>query len=114
MIENKTTHEDVYKINQMLKDELKKKPLIIFSKKPQNKNEIKTNKRKIKTKKVQKKAQVHESIDHAHFLEKNIICNTSPTEKSRQGCFTPENSFLNHFLTKKNQRDLNILVYAFK
>ena len=43
LIENKTTHEDIYKINQMLKDELKKKLLIIFSKKPQNKNEIKTN-----------------------------------------------------------------------
>jgi hypothetical protein len=53
---------------------------------------------------VQKKAQVHESVDHAHFLEKNIICNTSPTEKSRQGCFTPENSFLNHFLTKKTSK----------
>jgi hypothetical protein len=56
LIENKTTHKDVYKINQMLKDELKKKPLIIFLKKPKNKNEIKTNKRKIKTKKVQKKS----------------------------------------------------------
>jgi hypothetical protein len=56
LIENKTTHKDVYKINQMLKDELKKKPLIIFFKKPKNKNEIKTNKRKIKTKKVQKKS----------------------------------------------------------
>jgi hypothetical protein len=39
----------------MLKDELKKKPLIIFLKKPKNKNEIKTNKRKIKTKKSAKK-----------------------------------------------------------
>ena len=38
------------------------------------------------------------------FLKKNITCDTLPTKKSRQGCFTPKNSFLNHFSTQQRPK----------